>query len=234
MNAVTFNVVANATTISDARKQARELGRAEGEGANSRPDLFKRVITWGQEGVIDADAKAPDVENVWADFLEGRGKKVTLGVGKNDNSLAAQVSKLRVAAKFSQHPKLDEDQQNEVIETVERVVKSGEVNVSMFDAFVKVCRDQNKSDEQFDEAQVKRSLGPKSKDDPSEVDVLSRQVKALGKAREEFPSEALDRAIADLEARIADLQGASKVAELAALVAAAGFTLTPALASPAE
>lgn len=213
--------------FADLITRAGNLGTAEGQGANSRPELAMEVAKAAAEGLIQpnyASDKSNDVHKIWEAFGQGRtAAKHDGGKDKDDtngNSFKAQVSKLNAIAKCG--ALMLKAQPVDGFDTLSRVrdmLAQGQVSTKMsaYDALVLTARKQVEQGEMAlsnDELKdIVSPSGPKEEtDDEREVRVLTASIKTMEKLKagteelEGRPSPELDSALENLRARVSTLQ----------------------------
>lgn len=213
--------------------RAGNLGTAEGQGANSRPELALEVAKAAAEGWIHpnyANDKSTDVHKIWEAFGDARTAAKHDG-GKdrgdtNGNSFKAQVSKLNAIAKCGALAlkAVPVDGLDTLVRTRD-ILKGGlDTKMSAYDALVLVARKQVEQGEQaLTDAEIKEHAGtaaPKEEtDNERELRVLSGALKTMEKLKdgtEELsprPSPELESAIENMRARVSALQFTVKIEE---------------------
>jgi hypothetical protein len=217
----------------DLFTRAGNLGTAEGQGANSRPELAIEVAAAAAQGWLQpnySNDKSTDVHKVWEAFGDARTAAKHDG-GKdrgdtNTNSFKAQVSKLNAVAKCGALAlkSVPVDGLDTLMRTRE-ILKGGlDTKMSAYDALVLIARKQvEQGEQQLTDAEIKEFVGtaaPKEETDAErELRILTTNLKALEKLRDgtddfaQRPSPELDSAIENLRARVSALQYTIKMEE---------------------
>ncbi|WP_020095699.1 hypothetical protein [Methylobacterium sp. 285MFTsu5.1] len=220
-----------APLLGDLLTRAGNLGTAEGQGANSRPELAMEVAKAAAEGWIQpnyANDKSTDVHKIWEAFGDARTQAKHDG-GKdrgdtNTNSFKAQVSKLNAIAKCGALALKGTPVDGfDTLSRAREILRGNtDTKLSAYDALVLIARKQVEQGESpLTNDEIKEHVSPNAKaeetDNERELRVLSASLKTLEKLKdgtEELsprPSPELDSAIENMRARVSALQFTVKV-----------------------
>jgi hypothetical protein len=96
------NIETAALDKKQVLKRAGILGKAEGQGSNSRPGLFIATVEAAKARVVTKDDVAP----IWTAFMHGLREKQGVGYVPLPSE-KQQVSKLAVAVRVGELPQID-------------------------------------------------------------------------------------------------------------------------------
>lgn len=199
-------------------KRAGVLGRAEGQGSNSRPGLFIATVEAAKARVIVKD----DVTTIWTAFMHGLREKQGVGYVPL-TSEKQQVSKLAVAVRVGELPQIDPmELMNRIVDAQRKLReahKEGKLDMSPFDGLVAVSRAQvSMPDTLLEPEQIEALLMKPVSDLPMEADRLEQILKRIEKVcddKEEPVSqesrEVLIEAGSGIMTRIKELGGSTSM-----------------------
>jgi hypothetical protein len=175
------NIETAALDKKQVLKRAGILGKAEGQGSNSRPGLFIATVEAAKARVVTKDDVAP----IWTAFMHGLREKQGVGYVPLPSE-KQQVSKLAVAVRVGELPQIDPmELMNRVVDAQRKLReahKDGKLDMSPFDGLVAVSRAQvSMPDTLLTKDQVEALLMKPVADLPIEADRLERILKAIEK-----------------------------------------------------
>lgn len=197
-------------------KRAGILGKAEGQGSNSRPGLFIATVEAAKQRVITKD----DVPTIWAAYMHGVAEKTGVGYVPM-SSEKQQVSKLAVAVRVGELPQIDPmELMNRVVDAQKKLRgahKDGKLDMSPFDGLVAVSRAQvSMPDTLLTAEQIEALLMKPVSELPIEADRLEKILKAIEKLCDDTDDpvskesrEVLIESAAGIMTRIRELGGSS-------------------------
>lgn len=162
-------------------KRAGVLGRAEGQGSNSRPGLFITTVEAAKARAVTKD----DVPTIWTAYMHGLAEKTGVGYVPM-SSEKQQVSKLAVAVRVGELPQIDPmELMNRVVDAQKKLKaahKDGKLDMSPFDGLVAVSRAQvAMPDTLLSPEQIEALLMKPASELPIEADRLEKILKAIEK-----------------------------------------------------
>ena len=141
--AVTGSNIEGQMTLKQVVARAKELGKREGLGDNSRPGMFLLVCDAAKRRAMGKN----DVPAIFEDY--SKASAAARGVGwKKQDSEKQQVSKLTVAVRLGELPHVDGMTLLEkvvALQKAQRIANEGKMDYSPFDGMVRVSREQIKS-----------------------------------------------------------------------------------------
>jgi len=203
-------------TLKQVIARAKELGKREGLGDNSRPGMFLLCVDAAKRRAI---AKS-DVPVIFEDY--SKSSAAARGVGwKKQDSEKQQVSKLAVAVRLGELPHVDGMALMEKVvafQKAERIAMEGKMDYSPFDGMVRVARYQIGSPSvMLNDDVIQGLLKKPAKELAGEADRLAKvtqQIDSLLNAKEDPVS---DESVASLvnarkivRARIDELGGTTR------------------------
>lgn len=200
-------------TLKQVISRAKELGKREGLGDNSRPGMFLLCVDAAKRRAI---AKA-DVPVIFEDY--SKSSAAARGVGwKKQDSEKQQVSKLTVAVRLGELPHVDGMALMEKViayQKAQRIANDGKMDYSPFDGMVRVARHQiGVPSVMLNDDVVQGLLLKPAKELAAEADRLAKvtsQIDSLLNAKEEPMSDesvtALAKARKTVRDRIDELGG---------------------------
>jgi hypothetical protein len=212
------NIPDGKLTDKQVLARARELGKMEGKGDNSRPGIFLITVEGAEKRAITKD----HVATIFDEY--SRASAAARGVGwKRQDSEKQQLAKLGVAVRLGELPHVSGMKLMETVVAMQkeqRAAQDGKMDYSPFDGMVLVGRYQiTKSPGAILSDDVVRGLLIKpAKDLPEEADILERHMKALngaadakkeGSAVSDPSRDVLRQAASLLAQRIAELGGST-------------------------
>lgn len=214
--------VSNTGAYNSFLEDVEALGKLEGAGTNSRPELAIKVTEAAQNGLISTEASSSDVADVWDAFRKSISTTATNKL-ERQASEKQQVSKLKQFARLGQVPSLNFDPVEMITHAREVVNNTPGCKGRTFDHLVKLAREQMKSPgEMLTDEQIRGFIQPADKDIKSELEKLQGALKTLTKIMEgneekgepAYPSKELADAQNSLERRVSILQEQEKASEL--------------------
>lgn len=190
---------------------ARLFGKAEGMGANSRPELFRKVVEAAACGAIVEE----DAQSIHETFAKAISRATNIGYVKMPSE-KVQVSKMKTLIKFGQLQyvsPIDTAQRAFNVYKELRDQNSGKpLTKSPADALLTVARAQLSVPEQYlDEEYIKVIINPAPRAEKDLADVLGQIHDAMLKAEEKGAGcDELTTCIDSLGSRIKELGGTSK------------------------
>lgn len=202
-----------------------DLGRAEGAGVNSRPELAAQVTAAAYAGTINADTKVADVAEIWSAYSQAMNEAKGDKTSGPQASAEQQISKLRVFAKLGETGASQNFDAVTYLGKVREMVNSTDgTKGSTFDNLVKIGRETVKLGVELTDEEIRTILVPAAKDeitdDERELAELSKMLKATEKLRDGTseksprPSPEIDAMIDAMKARMGELDVAIKHAAL--------------------
>jgi len=200
-------------TVKQIVARARELGKREGLGDNSRPGMFLLCVDAAKRRSIGKQ----DVPTIFEEY--SKSSAAARGVGwKKQDSEKQQVSKLTVAVRLGELPHVDGMALMEKViacQKAQRLANEGKMDFSPFDGMVRVARHQVKAPSvMLDDDVVQGLLLKPAKELADEADRLAKVTQAIDSllnAKEEPVSEESVASLADarkiVAARIEELGG---------------------------
>src|SRR5258708_21172197 len=200
-------------TVKQVVARAKELGKREGLGDNSRPGMFLLCVDAAKRRTIGKT----DVPVIFEEY--SKSSAAARGVGwKKQDSEKQQVSKLTVAVRLGELPHVDGMaliEKTLAMQKAQRIANHGKMDYSPFDGMVRVARHQiGVPSLMLNDNVIQGLLLKPAKDLAGEADRLAKvtqQIDALLNAKEEPMSEGSVAVLADarkiVHARIHELGG---------------------------
>lgn len=230
------NAGANNTIRAELEGKLEKFGRAYGQGQNSRPMAALEAVAAAQSNAITPD----DASDLWGYFQRGNAKAKGVEY-KEEGSIKVQISKFRQFIVVGSIPGLDAvDVMNRTVDVIKDMAGKEDTKLggSAYDKLTAVARAQIKNETvPLTDDEIRGIIMPDAKE-KTEEDVLTAIKNAMHKAffgNKEgtvptFPSPELERAIHEIETRLAEITGVRTAKEedekLAALLTKRGLSLS--------
>jgi hypothetical protein len=225
---------ANNTIRAELEGKLEKFGRAYGQGQNSRPMAALAAVEAAQNNAIGPD----DAAELWSRFQAGNAKAKGVEY-REEGSVKVQTSKFRQFIVMGSTPGLDAmDVMNRTVDVIKELA-AGEDKLggSAYDKLVAVVRAQIKNEAvPLTDDEIRSVVMPEAKE-KTEEQVLESIKSSMNKAyfgnkdgtAPTYPSKELEKAIEQIESRLAEITGVrtqkAEDTQLAALLAKRGMTL---------
>lgn len=245
--------ILNDTRLVDFQAKVKELGKAEGEGKNAKPEYAKQVVAVSNADLI----KTEDAMATWDiyDKAAAKAKGVERERLSNDDTRKVRASETRqligfgklktMQAEPGKPDKLTPMAQFDKFVDVINGDRCKDIDGSTYSLLVKLCRKQNERPLlAFNEDEMVATLQGEAKAAKDELARLKAIWKAMNRTHngtkedptDSFPSEELATAMTIIEGRIGVLEVSAALANVdkaKAKVAAMGKATAPAPGLPA-